>query len=240
MQEKSLVNAKLNIIEENYKVIKDKIEKAAGEVNRNPDEIRLMAVTKTVEPIYINHAIKLGINLIGENRVQEFLEKEPFLEKKVETHIIGHLQRNKVSKIIGRVDMIQSLDSIRLAEEISKQALKAETQMPVLIEVNIGREESKTGFDPDELTESVYQISELKGVKIKGLMCVPPICDSESEAAAFFNAISKLFIDIKDKKIDNVDMCILSAGMSSDYETAIRCGSNLIRIGSALFGARIY
>jgi pyridoxal phosphate enzyme (YggS family) len=145
-----------------------------------------------------------------------------------------------VSKIIGRVDMIQSLDSIRLAEEISKQALKAETQMPVLIEVNIGREESKTGFDPDELTESVYQISELKGVKIKGLMCVPPICDSESEAAAFFNAISKLFIDIKDKKIDNVDMCILSAGMSSDYETAIRCGSNLIRIGSALFGARIY
>jgi len=243
MQERSFLDERLRIIEENYKVIKANIEKAALSVNRNPDEIRLMAVTKTVEPIYIKHAINLGIDLIGENRVQEYLSKEEEImknEKKPEVHIIGHLQTNKVSKIIDKVDMIESLDSVKLAKEISKQAVKAGVTMPVLVEVNIGREESKTGFDPDEVIDGIYEIAELEGIKIKGLMCIPPVCDSEKEAMAYFDAISKLFIDIKDKKIDNVDMQILSAGMSQDYEAAIKCGSNLVRIGSALFGARIY
>ena len=161
-----------------------------------------MAVTKTVEPIYIKHAINLGIDLIGENRVQEYLSKEEEIMKneKARGSIIGHLQTNKVSKIIDKVDMIESLDSVKLSKEISKQAVKAGVTMPVLVEVNIGREESKTGFDPDEVIDGIYEIAELEGIKIKGLMCIPPVCDSEKEAMAYFDAISKLFIDIKDKK----------------------------------------
>lgn len=241
MMEKSLVDQRFYYIDENLKRIKDNIANAAQKSGRSPDDIKLMAVTKTVEPIFINHAIDQGITLIGENKVQELMSKKPELSlQNCDTHLIGHLQTNKVRQIITEVSMIQSVDSIRLAQEISKQAQKNSLTMNVLLEVNIGNEQSKTGFCFEEVSDACAEISQLEGIKIKGLMSIPPICDNISKSQTFFSNMRKLFIDISDKKLDNVSMDILSMGMSDDYELAINEGSNLVRIGSALFGARIY
>jgi len=215
-----------------------------------------MAVTKTVEPERINRAIDCGIDLIGENRVQELLAKLPALEAggnelspgaegrgikpraHIEKHLIGHLQTNKVSRVIGAVDMIQSVDSLRLAAEISKQAVKLGTNMEVLIEVNIGRETSKSGLLPEALAENLHEISEMRNIIIRGLMAIPPICEKNSEIRAFFYDMRKLFIDIQGKKMDNIKMSILSMGMSGDYKEAILEGSTMIRVGSSIFGYR--
>ena len=226
-------------IEENIKRIRDDISAAAFEAGRNESEIRLMAVTKTVEPERINRALGCGIDLIGENRVQEMLAKLPLIALGgVEKHLIGHLQTNKVSQIIGAVDMIQSVDSLRLASEISKHAGRLGINMRVLIEVNIGREESKSGFLPEALTENLYEISEMRNIIVCGLMAIPPICEKNSEIRAFFYDMRKLFIDIQGKKMDNIEMSILSMGMSGDYREAILEGSTMIRVGSSIFGYR--
>lgn len=228
-------------IEHNINVIKDRIAKAAAESGRKPEEVKLMAVTKTVEPVFINRAIECGIDLIGENKVQEFLSKKPYLKLDgCNAHLIGHLQTNKVKQIISEVDMIQSVDSVKLAKEISKRAQTADVNCECLIEVNIGDEESKTGLDFNLLYETLHEISLLPNIKIKGLMTIPPICDDERELNKYFSKMNEIFIDIKDKKLDNINMCILSMGMSGDYEAAVRNGSNLVRVGSALFGPRIY
>lgn len=228
-------------IEHNITVIKGKIASAAEEAGRNPDEIKLMAVTKTVEPVLINHAIECGIDLIGENKVQEFLSKKPYLKlDNCKAHLIGHLQTNKVRQIIGEVEMIQSVDSIKLAKEISKRAAANGITADCLIEVNIGDEESKTGLDVNLLYETLSEIAVLPAIKVKGLMTIPPICDDDDTLCKYFSKMHKIFIDIKDKKLDNIDMCILSMGMSGDYEAAVRNGSNLVRVGSAIFGPRIY
>lgn len=228
-------------IEHNIRTIKEKIVSAAKEAGRNPDEIKLMAVTKTVEPVFINHAIECGIDLIGENKVQEFLSKKPYLKlDNCKAHLIGHLQTNKVRQIISEVDMIQSVDSIKLAKEISKRAHALGITVDCLIEVNIGDEESKTGLDMELLYETLNEISLLPGIKVKGLMTIPPICEDEDTLSEYFSKMHEIFIDIKSKKLDNIDMCILSMGMSGDYETAVRNGSNLVRVGSAIFGPRIY
>ena len=228
-------------IEHNIRVIKEKITAAAVESGRNPDEVKLMAVTKTVEPVLINHAIECGIDLIGENKVQEFLSKKPFLKlDKCSAHLIGHLQTNKVKQIINEVDMIQSVDSVKLATEISKRATAQNMTVECLVEVNIGDEESKTGLDMNLLYEALNQIAVLPGIKVKGLMTIPPICDDEEVLNKYFSKMHEIFIDIKSKKLDNIDMCILSMGMSGDYEAAVRNGSDLVRVGSAIFGPRIY
>ncbi len=228
-------------IEHNIRVIKEKIAAAAVESGRNPDEVRLMAVTKTVEPVLINHAIECGIDLIGENKVQEFLSKKPFLKLgKCSAHLIGHLQTNKVKQIINEVDMIQSVDSVKLAKEISKRAQSLGITVNCLIEVNIGDEESKTGLDIELLYDTLEEIAALPCIKIKGLMTIPPICDDDEALHKYFSKMHEIFIDIKGKKLDNIDMCILSMGMSGDYEAAVRNGSNLVRVGSAIFGPRIY
>ena len=228
-------------IEHNIRTIKEKIVSAAKEVGRNPDEIKLMAVTKTVEPVFINYAIDCGIDLIGENKVQEFLSKKPYLKlDNCKAHLIGHLQTNKVKQIISEVDMIQSVDSIKLAKEISKRAQALGSTIDCLIEVNIGDEESKTGLDMELLYETLNEVSLLPGIKVKGLMTIPPICEDEDTLSEYFSKMHEIFIDIKSKKLDNIDMCILSMGMSGDYETAVRNGSNLVRVGSAIFGPRIY
>ena len=228
-------------IEHNIRTIKEKIVSAAKEVGRNPDEIKLMAVTKTVEPVFINYAIDCGIDLIGENKVQEFLSKKPYLKlDNCKAHLIGHLQTNKVKQIISEVDMIQSVDSIKLAKEISKRAQALGNTIDCLIEVNIGDEESKTGLDMELLYETLNEVSLLPGIKVKGLMTIPPICEDEDTLSEYFSKMHEIFIDIKSKKLDNIDMCILSMGMSGDYETAVRNGSNLVRVGSAIFGPRIY
>ncbi len=241
MMEKSLVNQRLFDIDENLKQIRENSALSAQKSGRTSQDIKLMAVTKTVEPVFINHTIKNGIDLIGENKVQELMTKKPELMlENCDAHLIGHLQTNKVKQIINEVSMIQSVDSVHLAKEISKQAEKNNLTMNVLLEVNIGKEESKTGFTVEELNEVCCEIAELNAIKIKGLMAIPPICDNIVKSQTFFSNMHKLFIDISDKKLDNVCMDILSMGMSDDYQLAISEGSNLVRIGSALFGARIY
>ena len=225
---------------DNYKRIKEDVAQTAIRAGRSADDVRLMCVTKTVEPEYINPVLDLGADLIGENRVQEYCSKLDTLHLDgVEKHIIGHLQTNKVKYIAGRVDMIESVDSLKLAREISKEFKKANSTANVLVEVNIGREESKSGCDIDELEELLYQISELDCIKVKGLMTIPPICD-ELQARKYFALMYKKFLELKEKKIDGVEMQTLSMGMSADYEAAILEGSNIVRVGSAIFGARKY
>lgn len=242
MTENSFIDeARLHAVEENYKRIRHDIEEAAVKSGRFPEEVRFMAVTKTVEPVYINRAIACGIDLIGENRVQEYLGKKDSLRlDRVEKHLIGHLQTNKVKQIVGQVDMIQSVSSLKMAKEISKQSAALQITTPVLLEVNIGGEESKSGFSLEELYETVYEIGELPAINVQGLMTIPPICDNIEKTKPFFSKMRESFIDIGSKNIDNINMCILSMGMSGDFTAAVEEGSTLVRVGSALFGARIY
>lgn len=239
--EKSLNEQRFYDIDENFKEISSTIAEAALKSGRSRSDIRFMAVTKTVEPVFINHALSLGIDLIGENRVQEFMGKRDELKLDgVEKHLIGHLQTNKVRQIVGNVDSIDGVDSVKLAKEIGKASSKLGITSDILIEINIGNEESKFGFSPENVTEFIYEMSEIEGIKIKGLMAVPPICDNSVKNRVFFENMHQLFIDIGAKKIHNVSMDILSMGMSGDYEEAILSGANMVRIGSALFGARNY
>lgn len=225
---------------DNYKRVKEQVEETAIKANRDPRDVRLMCVTKTVEAEYINPVLDIGADLIGENRVQEFLGKKDALHlEKVEKHLIGHLQSNKARQIVGEVDMIESVDSIKLAREISRQSVIKGAKTNILVEVNVGREDSKSGIFIEELEELLYQISGLESIRVKGLMTIPPICD-ENEARGYFSSIHKAFVDIREKNIDNIDMEILSMGMSGDYEAAILEGSNIVRVGSAIFGARKY
>lgn len=226
---------------DNYRRIKADVEETAIKAGRSPEDVRLMCVTKTVAAEYINPVLDLGADLIGENRVQEYMAKKDLLHlDSVEKHIIGHLQTNKVKYIAGNVDMIESVDSIKLAKEINKEFGKVGETARVLVEVNIGREESKSGTDIDELENLLGEISELENVKVKGLMTIPPICDSDAEVRSYFERMHRAFEDIKAKRISNIDMEILSMGMSGDYEAAILEGSNIVRVGSAIFGARKY
>lgn len=225
---------------DNYNRILDDVKNTAIKAGRLADDVRLMCVTKTVEPEYINPVLDLGADLIGENRVQEYCGKLETLHLDgVEKHIIGHLQTNKVKYIAGRVDMIESVDSLKLAKEISKEFKKADATANVLVEVNIGKEESKSGCDIEVLEELLYQITELPNIKVKGLMTIPPICD-ENEARKYFASMHDKFLEIKEKNIEGIEMKTLSMGMSADYEAAILEGSNIVRVGSAIFGARKY
>ncbi|MCR4593708.1 MAG: YggS family pyridoxal phosphate-dependent enzyme [Clostridiales bacterium] len=241
MTEKSFLESKKADIEYNLDAINDKIAKAAIKSGRKREDIRFMAVTKTVDPVYINYAIDHGVNLIGESRVQELLRKKDELHlENVEKHLIGHLQTNKAGQIVGVADMIQSVDSVKIAREIAKQSIKKGIVTDVLLEINIGEEENKSGFSVSEFYENVHEISEIEGIKVQGLMTVPPICEKNTILCKFFENIYNIYVDIKGKKLDNINMQILSMGMSGDYEQAILCGSNLVRIGSAIFGPRIY
>ena len=241
MMEKSFLDERRKDICYNLDVINERIAEAALKSGRDAESVKLMAVTKTVDPMYINMALDHGVTLIGENRVQELLRKKDELHLDgVEKHLIGHLQTNKVGQIVGVADMIQSVDSVKVAKEIAKQSLKRDITTDVLLEINIGGEESKTGFSTSEFMENVYEISEIKGINVKGIMSVPPICENNTILCKFFENIYNIYVDIKAKKIDNINMQLLSMGMSGDFETAILCGSELVRIGSAIFGPRIY
>lgn len=232
--------SRINSCIDSYRRIKDDIAQTAIKSGRNPDDVRLMCVTKTVESAYINAVLDDGADLIGENRVQEYLGKKDSLHlANVEKHLIGHLQTNKVKQIVGQVDMIESVDSIKLAKEISKESAKLGIVTNVLVEVNVGKEESKSGIYIEQLEDLLCQIAQLDSIKVKGLMTIPPICD-DIQVRRYFNRMHQSFIDIKDKKIDNIDMQILSMGMSGDYEQAVMEGSNIVRVGSAIFGARQY
>ncbi len=216
----------LDNVRANYFEIKENIARAAEKSGRKAEEITFLAATKTVEPAVINYAVSLGLKHIGENKVQELLSKyEEYDLKNCELQFIGHLQTNKVRQIIDKVSMIQSVDSEKLAAEISKQSVKNGIVSNVLIEVNIGREENKSGVLTEELDELIGKISEMPNIKIRGLMTVPPICKEKIEVCKFFDEMYKLFIDFSCKKSDNVCMDYLSMGMSDDYEEAVLSGT---------------
>lgn len=239
-------------IEQNLAEIRENIKNAALASSRNPEDVKLLAATKTVDPDTINFAISKGVKYIGENRVQELLDKYDKINRDgIEIHFIGRLQTNKVKYIIDKVSMIHSVDSLKLAKEIDRQAKKHSLVMDVLVEVNLGEEESKGGVSFDETYELISEISKLENIRIKGLMTIPPKCgistniNDESISSKkiyknreFFNKILNLFLDISAKKLDNIYMYELSAGMSDDYETAVECGSTVVRLGRAIFGDR--
>ena len=239
--ERLSIEERFGNIDHNISVIRERIAEAAIRSGRNPEDIKLMAVTKTVEPVFINRAIENGIDLIGENKVQEFLGKKEYLKlDSCEAHLIGHLQTNKVRQIITNVSMIQSVDSVKLASEISKRSAAVGMTTHCLAEINIGDEENKTGISFSMIYELLHEISEMDNITVDGLMTVPPICDDDLALDKYFSKMHRIFIDMQAKKLDNVSMNILSMGMSSDYERAIINGSTLVRVGTALFGNRLY
>lgn len=228
-------------VEYNYQVICENIAKAAQSVGKTAEDITFLAATKTVDAPTINHAISLGLRYIGENRVQELLSKyEEYDLDHASLQFIGHLQTNKVRQIVGKVDLIQSVDSVKLAKEISRCSLKQNISTDILLEVNIGREENKSGVLPEALPELLDEIKDIPAIKVRGLMAIPPICENAQENCKFFDNMRHIFLDIGSKNIDNISMEVLSMGMSDDYAEAIRCGANMIRVGSALFGKRNY
>ncbi len=225
----------------NYETIVRIIEDAAVQSGRRLEDITFLAATKTVDPEFINYAISLGLKFIGENKVQELLSKyDSYDLDNSQLHFIGHLQTNKVRQIVGKVSMIQSVDSLKLAQEISRQSIKQDISTDILIEVNVGREENKSGVMPENLEELLCQIATLDNIFVKGLMAIPPICENEQKIRGYFQIMRNMFLDISTKKIDNIRMDTLSMGMSGDYREAILEGANLVRIGSSLFGARNY
>lgn len=236
MTERSYTDA----VSRNLAEIESNICDAASSVGKKREDIILLAATKTVSPEIINHAINSGIKYIGENRVQEFLSKEADILPAVCRHFIGHLQTNKAKDIVGRVAMIESVHSLKLANLIGKLSCDLGIETDILLEVNIGKEENKSGFIKEELDEIIPQIAKIDGVNLRGLMTIPPICEKKTEIIPYFEEMYKLFIDNRAKKIDNVSMEYLSMGMSSDYAEAIKCGSNLVRVGTSLFGKRNY
>lgn len=238
MTEKSCVPDTAAVCE-NLQRVREQIEDACARCGRSRDEVRLMAVTKTVEAARINAAIRQGVTLIGENRVQEYRQKQPELLP-VETHLIGHLQTNKVSRIVGQVAMIQSVDSLHLAQAIEQEAVRQNRCVEILAEVNIGGELSKSGVTAAEAAEFCAALREMPHLRLRGLMTVPPICETESEKRKYFSKMYQLFIDIQGKIVDNKNMNILSMGMSDDFVQAIQEGSTLVRVGSAIFGKRQY
>ena len=238
MTEKLSVDA---ILADNLHRIQESMHDACIAAGRNTDDVRLLAVTKTVDAQRINAAIRLGVQQIGENRVQEFLSKrDDLLLTNVQAHLIGHLQTNKVKQIVGKVQMIQSVDSTRVAEAIDRHSRELGIVTPILIEVNIGGEEAKSGVASSELERLLYDLCPLSGIHVQGLMTVPPILQKEHEKREIFSKMYQLFVDIKEKKLDNIDMQELSMGMSGDYREAILEGSTMVRVGSALFGERHY
>ena len=228
-------------IEYNYKTIEERISEAALKAGKSREDITFLAATKTVDAEAINYAISLGLKYIGENRVQELLSKyDKYDLEHASLQFIGHLQSNKVRQIVGKVDLIQSVDSVKLAREVSRQSVRNNVNTDILIEVNIGGEESKSGVEPGLLVELLDEIRVFDNISVKGLMCIPPICDSPQKICKFFDKMNNLFIDISGKNIDNISMDILSMGMSADYYEAILSGANMVRVGSSLFGARNY
>ena len=234
------LKARCEVFDENYKRVLENMNKAAQASDRDMREITLLAATKTVEVEVLNHAYRQGIRYMGENRVQEFLQKNDALDKNVHRHFIGTLQTNKVKQIVGKVELIQSVDSLKLAKEIAKQSKAQGIVSDVLVEINIGNETSKSGILSEELDSFLGELSEIKEINVRGLMTLGPILTNAQKKLQYFDKMQKLFIDNKGKNMDNIHMDILSMGMSEDYMTAIQCGATLIRVGSALFGARNY
>ena len=228
-------------IAENIARIRAQMESAAIKAGRDPKEIKLCAATKMNDADAVRQAIAAGVDYCGENRVQELVQKSK--ENAYEgapVHFIGHLQTNKVKQVVGKVDLIQSVDRINLLEAVQKEAARQEIIQDILLEVNIGNEESKSGFQAEEILPLLEHIADFPNIRVKGLMAIPPISQNSGDNLKFFQEMYNLSVDIMRKKYDNVSVDYLSMGMSDDYEDAIACGSTMIRVGTAIFGARDY
>ena len=228
-------------IAENVARIREQLVQAALAAGRDPREITLCAATKMNDAHAVQQAIAAGVNCCGENRVQELVQKSAqnaYVGAPV--HFIGHLQTNKVRQVVGKVSLIQSVDSLRLLQAIDKEAAHQGIIQDILLEVNIGREASKSGFLTEELPGVLEEITSFPNISVRGLMAIPPICQNLTDSRKFFQEMCNLSVDIRKKKYDNVRVDILSMGMSDDFSEAIACGSTMIRVGTAIFGARDY
>jgi len=228
-------------ITENVARIRAEMEAAAIAAGRDPKSILLCAATKMNDAAAVREAIAAGVDCCGENKVQELTAKlSENAYEGVPVHFIGHLQTNKVRQVVGKVDLIQSVDSERLLAAIDKEAGKQGIVQNILLEVNIGSEESKSGFAPEEILPLLEKIGEFPNIRVKGLMAIPPISQKNGDNLKYFQKMYNISVDISAKKYDNVMVDCMSMGMSDDYADAIRCGSTMIRIGTAIFGARNY
>ena len=228
------------MIKENLKQVEENIQKACERAGRDRSEVTLVAVSKTKPISDLMEAYDAGIRVFGENKVQEMTSKWEEMPKDISWQMIGHLQRNKVKYLIPYVNLIHSVDSLRLAQEIDRLAQKNGKVIEILIEVNIAHEDTKFGIDEDELMNLVTEISKLGNINVKGLMTIAPYVSDPEENRDFFRQIKKLSVDIEQKNIDNISMSILSMGMTGDYMVAIEEGATMIRVGTGIFGERDY
>lgn len=228
------------MLKENLNEVYANIEKACKEVGRDCKEVTLIAVSKTKPNDMLQEIYDYGVRYFGENYVQELSEKMETLPKDINWHMIGHLQRNKIKYIINDVDMIHSVDSLRLAEAIDKEAAKCGRIIDILVEVNVAGEENKFGFSLSEVESFVREIAHFKNIKVKGLMTSAPYVENPEENRIFFKQLKQLLVDINRKNIDNINMSVLSMGMTNDYIVAVQEGATHVRVGTAIFGARNY
>jgi len=228
------------MIKENIRYVEQVIDQACEEVKRNREEVTLIAVSKTKPVEMLQEAYAAGCRDFGENKVQELVEKYEVMPKDIRWHMIGHLQRNKVKYIVDKVYLIHSVDSLRLAEEINKEAEKKNVTVNILIEVNAAGEETKFGTSLEEAKQLVREVAQLQNVHIKGLMTIAPIAEKAEENRQFFQQLKKLSVDIAAENIDNVSMEVLSMGMTGDYSVAVLEGATLVRVGTGIFGERNY
>ncbi|WP_049727991.1 YggS family pyridoxal phosphate-dependent enzyme [Dorea sp. D27] len=228
------------MLKENLEQVEARIQQACDRAGRDRSEVTLIAVSKTKPADILRDAYDLGVRVFGENKVQELVDKYGVLPDDIRWHMIGHLQRNKVKYMIDKTELIHSVDSVRLAETIEKEAEKHNITANILIEVNVAREESKFGVIPEELDEIVEKIAGFSHLNVKGLMTIAPNVENPEENRAVFARLRKLSVDIANKNVDNMNMSILSMGMTNDYEIAIEEGATMVRVGTGIFGERNY
>lgn len=228
------------MVAENLAQVQKNINESCNKNNRDPNEVTLIAVSKTKPVEMLKEAYDAGARVFGENKVQEIVDKYDQMPSDVKWHMIGHLQRNKVKYIVDKVAMIHSVDSLRLAETIEKEAAKKAVIVPILIEVNVAQEESKFGLKPEEVLPLIEQIADFSHIRIKGLMTIAPYVDNAEENREIFRELKKLSVDIAAKNINNVTMSVLSMGMTGDYMVAVQEGATMVRVGTGIFGARNY
>lgn len=226
------------MITQNYDKVLENIKSACKSAGRNESEVTLIAVSKTKPISDIEELYNHGVRIFGENKVQELCDKYEALPKDIKWHMIGHLQRNKVKYIVDKVELIHSVDSVRLARQIEEEAAKKNVRVHILIEVNVAEEESKFGLKTEEVLDMVTQIAEFPHVSIKGLMTIAPFVENPEDNRKYFNKLKQLAVDIKAKNIDNVTMDKLSMGMTGDYMVAVTEGASYVRVGTGIFGER--
>ena len=228
------------MVTDNYKYIRQQVDDTARQCRRNPEEITLIAVSKTKPLSNIEELIEIGVSEFGENKVQELCDKYEHVSTPVHFHLIGHLQTNKVKYVVDKACLIHSVDSIKLAKELQKEAAKKNCIAEILIEVNVAEEESKFGLKVDEVIPFVEEIASYSNVHVNGLMTIAPFVENPEENRKYFRSLKQLSLDIISKNIDNIDMNVLSMGMTNDYKVAIEEGATMVRVGTAIFGARNY